>query len=142
MVKCKSITGLKLYVYITIDVFQYTYTVKPVIKDQPMESLSKHRGGLLIQVKFTTMVIENDGLFTQIVAQYRWSFKQVWLYVPYLMNIYHWLVQGLLINNPESIFKKYVFLYSLFIEIGYYYKLYIYHLYRGCLVWPHSSFLE
>ena len=39
MVKCKSIIGLKLYVYITIDVFQNTYTVKPVFKDQQMESL-------------------------------------------------------------------------------------------------------
>lgn len=68
MVECKSITGLKLYVYITIDVFQYTYIQSNLSSKTSQWRVSKHRGDLLIQVKFTTMVIENDGLFTQIVA--------------------------------------------------------------------------
>jgi len=32
-------------------------------------------------MEFTTVVIAKDGLLTQVFAQCRWSFKQVWLYI-------------------------------------------------------------
>lgn len=63
--------------------------------ERPANGESLNTCGLLIQVKFTTMEIENYSLFV-LFNTGNLSSRCDCVYIPYLMNIYQRLVQGLL----------------------------------------------